>query len=40
MALFVGGFTFEAFDGAVFNLVSCAEAIEGIIKQKKKKNAK
>ncbi|HYG76537.1 MAG TPA: hypothetical protein VEK08_16150 [Planctomycetota bacterium] len=38
MALFVGGFTFEAFDGAVFNLISCAQTIEGIIKPKKKKS--
>lgn len=28
MALFVGGFTFEAFEGVVFNLMVCAEAIE------------
>lgn len=28
MALFIGGFTFEAFDGVIFNLISCAEAIE------------
>ena len=28
MALFVGGFTFEAFEAAVHNLLSCAEAIE------------
>jgi hypothetical protein len=28
MALFIGGFTFDAFEGVVFNLVYCAEAIE------------
>lgn len=28
MALFVGGFTFEAFEAVVHNLLSCAESIE------------
>lgn len=28
MALFVGGFTFEAFEAVVFNLLACAESIE------------
>src|SRR5579862_9805825 len=28
MALFLGGFSFEAFEGVVFNLVACAEAVE------------
>ncbi|MCY3021919.1 MAG: hypothetical protein NTW87_23150 [Planctomycetota bacterium] len=28
MAIFVGGFTFEAFEGVIYNLLSCAEAIE------------
>ncbi len=28
MALFVGGFTFEAFEAVIHNLMSCAEAIE------------
>ena len=41
MALFVGGFTFEAFEGAVMNLACAAESIEELIRQpqggKKKK---
>ena len=41
MALFVGGFTFEAFEGAVMNLMCAAESIEELIRQpqggKKKK---
>ncbi|MCW8129828.1 MAG: CesT family type III secretion system chaperone [Planctomycetota bacterium] len=28
MALFIGGFTFEAFEAVIHNLMSCAEAIE------------
>jgi hypothetical protein len=28
MASFVGGFTFDAFEGTVHNLLACAEAIE------------
>jgi hypothetical protein len=28
MALYIGGFTFEAFEGVVFNLACCADAIE------------
>jgi hypothetical protein len=28
MALFVGGFSFEAFESAIYNLLGCAEAIE------------
>jgi hypothetical protein len=28
MALFVDGFTFEAFESVIYNLLSCAEAIE------------
>ena len=28
MALFIGGYTFEAFEGVIYNLLSCAEAIE------------
>jgi hypothetical protein len=28
MAMFVGGFTFEAFESAIYNLLGCAEAIE------------
>lgn len=28
MAIFVGGFTFEAFESAIYNLTGCAEAIE------------
>ena len=28
MALFVGGFTFESFEAVIYNLLSCAEAIE------------
>lgn len=28
MALFVGGFSFEAFEAVIHNLLSCAEAIE------------
>jgi hypothetical protein len=41
MALFIGGCTFEAFEGMIFNLLSCAEAIEENVKpsptKKKKK---
>ena len=41
MALFVGGFTFEAFEGAVMNLICAADAIEELVRQpqggKKKK---
>ncbi|HEY3323554.1 MAG TPA: hypothetical protein VGP72_24080 [Planctomycetota bacterium] len=37
MAIFIGGFSFEAFEGVVYNLMSCAEAIEDVYKQKKKK---
>jgi hypothetical protein len=33
MALFVGGFTFEAFEGAVMNLMCAAESIEELIRQ-------
>jgi hypothetical protein len=33
MALFVGGFTFEAFEAVVYNLLGCAEAIEAGAKQ-------
>ena len=36
MALFVGGFNFEAFEGVVYNLLSCAEAIEDSFGQGKK----
>jgi hypothetical protein len=28
MAMFVGGFTFEAFESAIYNLLGCAAAIE------------
>ena len=28
MALFIGGFTFEAFEAVIHNLLNCAEAIE------------
>jgi hypothetical protein len=34
MALFVGGFTFESFEGVVYNLLSCAETIEEKCKTK------
>lgn len=34
MAVFIGGFTFEAFEGVVCNLLSCAEAIEESFKKK------
>jgi hypothetical protein len=36
MALFVGGCTFEAFEGVIYNLLSCAEAIEEQFKHGKK----
>jgi hypothetical protein len=39
MAIFVGGFTFEAFEGVIFNLLSCAEGIEDTFKKKRKKSA-
>jgi hypothetical protein len=43
MALFIGGFSFEAFEAVVLNLVCCSEAIEEQIKQpgstKKKKKS-
>jgi len=41
MALFVGGYTFEAFEGVVYNLLACSEAIEDTFKvptTKKKKS--
>jgi len=34
MAIFVGGFTFESFEGVVYNLLSCAETIEEKFKTK------
>jgi len=34
MAIFVGGFTFESFEGVVYNLLSCAETIEENFKKK------
>jgi hypothetical protein len=37
MAIIAGGFTFEAFEGVVYNLLSCAEEIEDVVKPKKKK---
>lgn len=37
MAIFIGGFSFEAFEGVIFNLASCAEGIEETIKPGKKK---
>jgi hypothetical protein len=41
MALFIGGFSFEAFEAVVLNLVCCSDAIEEQLKQpgtpKKKK---
>jgi hypothetical protein len=37
MAVIAGGFTFEAFEGVVYNLLSCAEEIEEHVKPKKKK---
>ena len=41
MALFIGGFTFDAFEAVVLNLLCCAEAIEEQVKppgaKKKKK---
>jgi hypothetical protein len=33
MALFIGGYSFEAFEGVIFNLLSCAEAIEETFKK-------
>lgn len=38
MALFAGGCTFEAFEGVVYNLMACAEAIEENVKARKKKS--
>ena len=38
MALFIGGFTFEAFEAVIHNLLNCAEAIE--TGQKKKEVGK
>jgi len=37
MALFIGGFTFEAFEAVVLNLLCCSEAIEEQVKEPKKK---
>ncbi len=37
MGLFIGGCTFEAFEGVIFNLMACAEAIENTCKAKTKK---
>lgn len=37
MALFIGGLTFDAFEGVVFTLVSCAEEVEKGFKKTKKK---
>jgi len=28
LAIFAGGFSFEAFEAAIYNLLGCAEAIE------------
>ena len=38
MAVFIGGFTFEAFEGVVFNLVACSEAIEDLYAQQVKRS--
>ncbi|MGD0092716.1 MAG: hypothetical protein ABSE73_22625 [Planctomycetota bacterium] len=35
MAVFLGGFSFEAFEGVVHNLLSCAETIEESFEKKK-----
>ncbi len=37
MAIFIGGLTFDAFEGAIFNLTGCAEEIEKSFKKKKPK---
>ena len=34
MAIFLGGFTFEAFEGVIYNLLACAEAVEQNFKSK------
>jgi hypothetical protein len=34
MAVFIGGFMFEAFEGVVYNLLSCADTIEESVKKK------
>jgi hypothetical protein len=34
MAIFIGGFTFEAFEGIIYNLLGCAEAVEQKFKGK------
>ena len=34
MAVFLGGFTFEALEGVVYNLLACAEAVEQNFKPK------
>lgn len=38
MAIFIGGFSFEAFEGVIYNLVSCSEGIEEVIRHGKKKS--
>lgn len=37
MAIFIGGLTFDAFEGLIFNLTACAEEIEKGFKKKKTK---
>ena len=37
MAVFIGGLTFDAFEGVIFNLTACAEEIEKSFKKKKPK---
>ena len=37
MAIFIGGLTFDAFEGVLFNLTACAEEIEKTFKKKKPK---
>ena len=37
MALFVGGFSFESFESAIYNLLGCAEAIEKNYEERRSK---
>ena len=38
MAIFIGGLTLDAFEGVIFNLTACAEAVEKTFKKGKAKH--
>ncbi|HLX61820.1 MAG TPA: hypothetical protein VKX17_11105 [Planctomycetota bacterium] len=38
MAIFIGGLSFDAFEGVIFNLAACADAVEKMFKKGKTKH--